>query len=467
MLIREASLLDGRVLDLRVDAGRITGMEPRLAPRADEVCVEAGGGLLLPGLHDHHLHLYSLAAALDSVACGPPQVRGIDDLRQRLREQAAKLAAGEWLRGIGYHESVAGELDRAALDALLPEVPLRIQHRSGRLWLLNSVALAQVESASGDDPLERRAGRATGRLYDADDWLRVRLPRQLRSLARVSRLLASHGVTGVTDTTHTNDLDSVERFRDAQQRGELRQRLRLMGDASLDVLADTPRLQRGEHKFHLHDHELPDFDLLCADIRRAHAAGRGAAFHCVSRVDLVFALQALREAGVRAGDRIEHASVLPPDLLEELAALRLTVVTQPHFLSERGEVYRREVASEDQPWLYRLRGVLDAGVPLAAGSDAPFGDANPWAAMQAAVTRRSADGRVLGAGEALTPEQALALFLSPPDSPGAAARPLAVGAPADLCLLDRPWTQARGALDAVRVRRTWIDGLPQPGDGEN
>lgn len=458
MLIREAELLDGRVLDLRLDAGRIAEMAPRLAPRADEVRIEAHGGLLLPGLHDHHLHLYSLAAALDSVTCGPPEVRDAQALRRQLRSRASALAPGAWLRGIGYHESVAGDLDREALDALLPDAPLRIQHRSGRLWLLNSAALAQVESSGGDDPLERREGRATGRLYDADDWLRARLPRQPRSLARVSQRLAGYGVTGVTDTTHTNDFASVERFRDAQQRGELRQRLRLMGDASVDALADTPWLQRGEHKFHLHDHELPDFDALCADIRRAHAAGRGAAFHCVSRVDLVFALQALREAGVRPGDRIEHGSVLPPELLDEVAALRLTVVTQPHFLTERGEVYRREVAAEDQPWLYRLRGVLDAGVPLAAGSDAPFGDVNPWAAMQAAVTRRSADGEELGAGEALTPEQALVLFLGPAGNPGGSARVLAVGGPADLCLLDRPWRQARTRLGAVRVRLTLCEG---------
>lgn len=460
MLIRDAELGAGSVqgtciADVRVADGRIAEIAPRLQRRGDdEPLIDAGGAALLPGLHDHHLHLYALAAALDSLPCGPPEVRDAEALRRALQAQAATLGTGEWLRGTGYHESVAGDLDRAALDALLPAVPLRIQHRSGRLWLLNSAALAQIESPSGDDPLERVAGRATGRLYDADDWLRTRLPRTPRSLSRVSARLARHGVTGVTDTTHTNDLAAVGRFRDAQARGELRQRLRLMGDASLDALVDTPLLQRGEHKFHLHDHALPDFDALCADIRRAHAAGRGAAFHCVSRTDLVFALAALREAGVRAGDRIEHASVLPPELLDEVAALRLAVVTQPHFLTERGDEYRREVAAEDQPWLYRLGGVLAAGVPLAAGSDAPFGDADPWAAMQAAVGRRSRDGHAFGAGEALTPEQALALFLSPPEAPGAAPRRVAAGAVADLCLLDRPWRQARAALAETGCRAT-------------
>ena len=462
MLIRDAELdayrLGGvaRIADVRIaDDGRVAEIGERLPRRdGDEPLLEAEGCALLPGLHDHHLHLYALAAALDSLPCGPPEVRDVDGLRRALHAQAATLSAGDWLRGVGYHESVAGDLDRAALAALLPGVPLRIQHRSGRLWLLNSTALAEIESSSGDDPLERIGGRATGRLYDADDWLRTRLPTRPRSLARVSALLARYGVTGVTDTTHTTDLAGVVRFRDAQQRGELRQRLRLMGDASLDALADTPLLRRGEHKFHLHDHDLPDFDALCADIRRAHAAGRGAAFHCVSRTDLVFALAALREAGVRAGDRIEHASVLPPELLDEVARLRLAIVTQPHFLAERGDEYLRDVAAEDQPWLYRLRGVLDAGIPLAAGSDAPFGDASPWAAMQAAVARRSRAGHAFGADEALTPEQALTLFLAPLEAPGRAPRHLEAGAVADLCLLDRPWRQARAALAETGCRAT-------------
>lgn len=459
MLIREAELLGGAIVDVRIADGRIAEIAPGLARRADEVLVEAQGGLLLPGLHDHHIHLYSLAAALDSVPCGPPQVRDADQLRQQLGTAAAALTPGEWLRGVGYHESVAGELDREALDRLLPDTPLRIQQRSGRLWLLNSAALAQVESAHGDDPLERVDGRATGRLYDADDWLRTRLPRSARSLARVSRLLASRGVTGVTDTTPQNDLAAAASFAAAQQRGELQQTLMLMGDASLDALADAPRLRRGAHKFHLHDHELPDFDLLCADIRRAHAAGRGAAFHCVSRVDLVYALQALHDAGASPRDRIEHASVLPPDLLDEVAALGLSVVTQPNFVSERGDVYLSDVSAEDQPWLYRLRSLIDAGIPLAAGSDAPFGDPDPWAAMQAAVTRRTASGIVIGAAEALSPEQALRLFLSAPETPGGAARRVVAGSVADLCLLDRNWQRARGDLAALRPRLTLRDGV--------
>ncbi len=459
MLIRNAELYGDTHADVRISGGLIAAIGQKLVREDDESEIDAHAAALLPGLHDHHLHLFSLAASRASVPCGPPQVQTASQLVAALHAASAAPDDGTWVRGIGYHETVAGDIDRDWLDQHGPARPLRIQHRSGRLWLLNSLALQQVEAGEGCDPLERVEGRATGRLYDADDWLRSRLPRQRASLHGVSRLLASHGVTGVTDTTPQNSAATWQDFAAAQARGELLQKLMVMGDASLDAMPSQPGLLRGARKFHLHEHDLPDFDALCSDIRDCHRAGRGAAFHCVTRTDLVFALAALREAGVHADDRIEHASVTPPDLLAELVALRLTVVAQPHFIAERGDEYLQEVAAEDQPWLYRLRGLLDAGVPLAGGSDAPFGEPDPWSAMQAAVSRRTRSGQVMGAQEALTPEQALALFTTALDAPGGAPRRIAVGQPADLCLLDRCWSDARRDLAAVRVRKTWRDGI--------
>ena len=71
----------------------------------------------------------------------------------------------------------------------------------------------------------------------------------------------------------------------------------------------------------------------------------------------------------------------------QLAAAELTVVTQPHFISERGDQYLTDVDPEDQPWLYRLQGFLAADVPLAAGTDAPFGHWDPWRAIRSAPAR--------------------------------------------------------------------------------
>jgi len=222
----------------------------------------------------------------------------------------------------------------------------------------------------------------------------------------------------------------------------------------LDGLPEAAGVRVGARKFHLHETALPDADELIADIRQSHAAGRAAAFHCVTLAELLFVLGALEDAGSMRGDRIEHAAVAPPDVLPWIARLGLTVVSQPNFIAERGDAYLSDVDPADRPWLYRQRGFRDAGIGLAAGTDAPFGDADPWAAMQAAVTRRTRGGATIGEGEALTPEEALALFTGAPDNPGGPPRAVEVGAAADLCLIDRPWAEARRDLGDVSVTAT-------------
>jgi predicted amidohydrolase YtcJ len=465
MLIRAAELHFSEILDVRIAGGRIAAIGQQLAVEGGEEVVEAGGGALLPGLRDHHLHLASLAAARASLQCGPPQVHDAGQLAEALRA-AVKGDEASWLRGIGYHESVAGLIDRHWLDRHIPQRPARIQHRGGRLWIFNSRGL-ELLRPEDEAPLERSGGELTGRLYDNDRWLRRRLGRQRPDLGEVSRHLASLGVTGLTDTSPNNSPEEWLWLRQAQQRGELLQDLLLMGDASLDAgmdaqpaTAECPGLAVGPHKFHLHEARLPDYQAVREAIAASHRAGRNAAFHCVSAAELAFAVGALREAGIRPGDRIEHASVTPPEWLAELAGLGLTVVTQPGFVAERGEAYLEQVEAADQPWLYRLRGFLDAGVPLAGSTDAPFGDAHPWRAMQAAVTRLTAAGRPLGPGEALGPEQALALFQYPLATPGRDPARIEVGAAADLCLLDRPWARQRHDLAAARPRLTLRGGQP-------
>ena len=452
MLIRAAEIA-GVLSDLRIIGGRIAEIADRLDRRPGEKMLDADGNALLPGLNDHHLHLAASAAARASLRCGPPEVTDARQLAARLVE-----AGGEfWLRGIGYHDSVAGPIDRHWLDRHGPDRPVRIQHRSGRLWILNSAALALV--ATEDAPLERDEHGFTGRLYDADAWLRDRIGSTLPDLAALSEALAAQGITGVTDATPRNDSAAYAGFAAAQASSALRQRLLVMGDASLDALpAGSGRIARGRWKLHLHDTDPPDYESIVGDFQRSHVAGRGVAIHCVTEAELVLATTALAEAGALPGDRIEHASVTPPDLLPILAGLGVTVVTQPNFIRERGDAYRADIAAAELPWLYRGRSFQAAGIPLAAGSDAPFGRPEPWMAMQAATDRKSADGHTLGPDEALTPEQALALFLGPLDDPGGPSRRVETGAVADLCLLDRDWTSAKQAMGEVRVAATLRDG---------
>jgi predicted amidohydrolase YtcJ len=461
-LLRDVELAGARC-DVRLRAGRILAIGAGFPDAPGERVHDGRGGALLPGLHDHHLHLLALAAALDSVRCGPPDVVHASGLAAALARAARGADPARGLRGVGYHESVAGDLDRHALDRLGPAVPIRIQHRSGVRWILNSLALSRLGSI---DPADRppgleldAAGEPTGRIDRADAWLRGRLGEAAPpDLAPVGARLTRFGVTGICDATPGNDADVLGILRAARARGALSQRLLVMGRPDLPPTGPDDGIRRGALKVMLDENALPDHAALVARIAASHRAGRGVAFHCVTRAELVFAASALEEAGCTPWDRIEHASVAPPDCVAWLARMPLAVVTQPNFLRERGDAYLASVPAADRPWLYRGRGFRDAGIPLAAGTDAPFGHDDPWRAMRAAVDRRAASGAVLAAAEALTPEEALALFTTPLESPGRPVRRLAAGAVADLCLLDRPWSSARERLSADDVAATFVAG---------
>jgi predicted amidohydrolase YtcJ len=423
--------------------------------------------MLLPGLHDHHLHLLALAALASSVPVGPPAVRTGDELAAALRDAARR---GGWVRAVGYHESVAGDLDRLALDAMVTDVPVRVQHRSGAMWIVNSAALAALRAAadrggacaggtlSGDGRLFR-ADENVGRLLDLAGAGRAV---ERADLAAVGARLASYGVTGVTDATATTGPGQVATLRDALQTGALPQRLLLTGPPGLDLGPPTEvpaRLGLGPVKIVLDDDQPLGLDELAETMRAARRQARRVAVHCVTRLQLALALAGFDAAGgTRPGDRIEHAAVLSPDLLDAVAGAGLTVVTQPHFLAERGDAYLADVDPADLPWLYRCAGPLAAGVPLAAGTDAPFGGDDPWASMRAAVRRRAPSGRVLGPAEKLTAVRALDLYLGGGDDPGGPPRRVAPGAPADLCLLAQPRRAVLADLEPGPAALTMVAG---------
>jgi len=449
-------------VDLRCDKGVIVELGEQLTPRSGEHEIDAHGGALIPGLHDHHLHLFSLAAAFASIPCGPPQVESRDALAKALR--SANPVEG-WLRGTGYFESVAGSLDRIQLDALCDDHPLRIQHRSGAMWFLNTRAIEALRLEDADTPpgVERdAAGRSTGRVFRADAWLRRRFPpSSAPDLSAVGSFLARCGVTRITDATPSNGSAEAALFRAAQHSGALPQRLRLMGDFSLSSIDASDTLEIAEYKILLDEPALPEFDELVSRIREAHETNRSVAIHTVTRTEMHFAIAAIEAAGGRAGDRLEHASVAPLESLDLAARLGLSIVTQPNFVAERGDAYRIEVEHRDLACLYRVRSWLEAEVPLAAGTDAPFGNPDPWRAMQAAVERSTPSGETLGEAERVSPEAAVALFLddfsttltSDPPSAG-----LGVGQRADLCLLDGPWREVRRMLSSERVVATLCAG---------
>ena len=317
------------------------------------------------------------------------------------------------------------------LDTLSPPGgPVRVQHRSGVQWTVNSAGLARLGMAAHPD----------GRLRSADASWSSTLLRSEPSLAEISARLCEFGVTGVTDATPDLSAADVENLQRAHTAGELRQ--------TVHCLAPGKRI--------LHDDDL-DLDGLTEWISDAHASARPVAVHCVTAAQLVVTLEALRCAGSRPGDRVEHAAVVPDGSLADLAAAGVTVVTQPNFVAERGDQYLADVPAGEHHELWRVASLRRVGVPVALSTDAPFGDADPWAVMRAAVHRRTPGGAMLGVAERISPAEAMTMFLGPAANP-ASPRSVSPGEPGDLCILTAPPGVVLAELDRGLVAATVISG---------
>lgn len=415
-----AVTVGGRWLDCRIRDGRVAELAPDLAPADGEQVMDGGGRELVPGLCDHHVHLRALAAARRSV-----------DLRGRGLAEVALVPPGTgWLRLVG----AGDELRRPDLDAIWPDRPVRVQHRSGALWTLNSAALDRLRP--GATPEER----ATGQFWRSGDRLRALLDLNLDAdLMAISAELSAYGITHVTDATPDADPAALA----------VEQHVLSLGAAGT-----------GPRKIVIEDHRPPDLEGLVVAIRDTHDVGRGVALHVVTRVALSFALTALVEAGSTPADRIEHAAVCDDESARLIAELGVTVVTQPSLAARHGLRYLADSEPEDRPLLWRYAGLLRLGVRVAVSSDAPYGDPCPWITIAAAV-RRESDGFVVGAQERVDPAVAFASMLADPADPAGPPRSVALGEPADLCLLSAGLaTVLRRAVsgETALVRATFIAG---------
>lgn len=460
MLIQNA-WLQGRLVDVRVDA-IVQAIAPRLNAMPNETVLDAGGGEILPGLHDHHIHLFAAAAAQGSVSCNVG-AGSLAKCREALVERLANVPGSGWIRGVDYHEQQLGVLDRWQLDELCPHRPLRIQHRSGKLWVCNSMAVqaldlgafAHLDSVQGD-----ACGQPTGCIV-RDDAL---MARQLDAIgasttpdmAAFSRQLASLGIVAVTDTSATNTQQSAADLQRLHQDGVLLQQVSLMGDDSLE---------EGYLKVLLDEDRLPALEKLVARINAARSRGRNIAFHCVTHLELVFALAALTEAApIEQGfDRIEHGAVIEDAMADELAARNLPVITQPGFLYSKGDQYRADLQQRELQCLYRYAGLSARGVTVVASSDAPYGPVSPWQNIATAACRCSAGGVLLGARERVSSDQALTGYLTPSAMLDQSrtlmqARKVRLGMRGDLCILQKRWAQGRDRPETVGVRATLIGG---------
>ncbi|MBV9604091.1 MAG: amidohydrolase family protein [Solirubrobacterales bacterium] len=414
-------LLAGERLDCRLRDGVVAELAPGLTAADGDQILEAAGGSLLPGLADHHLHLRATAAARRSI-----------DLEGRPLSTLTAADGDGLLRVIGAADALA----RGQLDEMFGDRPVRVQHRSGAVWTLNSAALALLPAELSEK--ERR----TGQFWRSSGRLRALTPSaDHAALAEISAELASYGVTHVTDATPDGDPAALN-----------------VEQHVLSLAADGT----GPRKIILSDHLDLDYGALVSDILDARERGRAVAVHAVSAASLAVLLAAFAETDVRIGDRVEHAAVCSDAAAERLAELGLPVVTQPSLYARHGEGYRRETEPEERELLWRYGGLLALGVRVAVSSDAPYGDLDPWHTIAAAAT-------ALPGGERVEPRVSFASLLTEPTDPAGAPRIVRVGREANLCVLADSVSETLDrvlASDQPRVVATFIRGrLSHPRSG--
>ncbi|MEK7847783.1 MAG: amidohydrolase family protein, partial [Chloroflexota bacterium] len=434
-----------------------------------------------------HLGLVQALLSVDVSAA-----RSIGEIQGLVRRWAATLPPGEWVVATGYDDFQLAERrhpQRRDLDAAAPAHPVRLLHRTGHAWVLNSAALARLhlgidteEPPGGLMERELDSGEPSGVVFGMGDFLRERLPplsqAQLREgVSRASASLLADGITSIQDTSQGNGPEQWRLFCRWQQEGWLQPRLTAMvGFPSLGLLAEGGGSPAGQPYPRLRGVKLvlegatgrlyPPPEELEAQVSQVHGQGYPVAIHAVEEAAVAAVAAALERV---LGDsprphrhRIEHCAECPPPLRRRLARLRVTVVTQPAFIYYRGEKYLAEVSPQLLPHLYPTASLLRAGLRVAGSSDAPVVPPHPLVGIYAAVTRRTQAGGQVVPGEAISAEAALALYTT-----GAAYAAgeegekgcLAPGKLADLAVLSAdPTAVPPEEIKDIRVTMTLLGG---------
>ena len=104
--------------------------------------------------------------------------------------------------------------------------------------------------------------------------------------------------------------------------------------------------------------------------------------------------------------RIEHCSLVNPALLQRIQntdTIPTLFWTYVHFHSEKWQAY----GEEKMQWMFAHRSFLDCGIPVPGASDYTSGLFEPLMALQGMVARKDFDGKVWGANQCVTVDEAI------------------------------------------------------------
>lgn len=469
--------------------------------------IDLQGKSLLPAFLDPHSHFMACANAMLQLSVA--QARSFSDLQDILRDHLDKtgLPAGQWLLARDFDPSDLKEQqvpDRAVLDAAAPQNPVVLQHRSGHVGVLNSLALQNMGiTDKTPDPagghIARRDGRLTGYLEE-NAFLEVlnRLPppsleQLLQACDRAQDYYASFGITTVQEGMLTAQMAPLYQALCAQRR----QRLDVMGYSAFQereqveqalgklesdhfrlagykiFLDGSPQSCTAWMRTNYEGREsrgyptLQDEQVLQA-ICQAVQDGRQLLAHCNGDAAAEQYLQMLERAAAQGADLTKarpvmiHAQLVGLDQLPRLRALGVTPSFFAAHVYHWGEVHRQNVGPVRAAGISPAASAGDLGLAYTFHQDAPVLPPDMLETVWCAVNRLTKAGNVLGGAERVSAYDALrAVTLSAALQYGQAAEKgsIAPGKRADFVILDRdPMAVASAELREVKVEQTICRG---------
>ena len=466
-------LLAQVLVDVLVQDGTVTDVRPGLERPDGVEEIDADGRWLAPGLWDQHTHLTQWVEGRQRL-----DLAGAGSVEEAIALVTRRLASrpGEPVVGWGHRSAFMGrDGTTAELDAVSTDVPLLLISGDGHHGWGNTVALTMLGLPVRDDVVRENEW------FDAYPRLdliagRTDTPAAYRAALEAA---AAQGVVGLVDLEFNGPREAwVGRWHDGCDLLRIRWGTYAAGlddvvDAGLrtgdPIVGADDRLTMGPLKIisdgslntrtawccdpyadaeHLeHAAGLPNQspDELRALLARAASAGLEVATHAIGDAAVADALLAYRETGARGS--IEHAQLVRPEDVPLMAELGLRASVQPaHLLDDRD--LTELVWPGRGGRCFAFRSMLDAGVELALGSDAPVSPLDPWLAIAAAVHRSADDRDPWHAEQAITPAEAVAASVDGRSTVGP-------GSPADLVLLDGdPVAVAATSADTAAALRT-------------
>ncbi|HEY2052111.1 MAG TPA: amidohydrolase [Caulobacteraceae bacterium] len=422
---------------------------------------DAKGMTITPGFIDCHNHAPGQELLYEVLVGNPYEVEfvTIDSIVEKLKARAATTPADTWVEGYFFDDTKvkdARQLNVHDLDRVSTTQPVAVHHRGGHTSFYNSRALQMagvtpqtpnLPSGTYDHfPDGSLNGRVTDRArvvfvkvgarvtYSPEETAR----REREGMAHISKMFVRYGLTGVCH--QGGPLHAIEAIR-----GEGRLLHRANYEAYDDILEAMIRsgittglgdewLRLGATAEHTADgsfsertmaisHPYPgrsdgyqgnvtetqeDLDAWALRVHRAgiqancHANGDVAIDHVLTAYERAQAALPVKDARWK----ITHCSVVTPPLLARIKALGVTPAlfsTYSYYNSDKFHFYGEEMMEHTMPY----RSMIDAGVPVCAGSDFDPGPFSALMAIQGMVTRTGWNGETWGANQKITVDEAI------------------------------------------------------------